>query len=47
MSSNNLKIAVLRGGISAEREVSLVSGANIAAAVAEAGIEVIESDITP
>ena len=47
MSSNDLKIAVLRGGISAEREVSLVSGANIAAAIADAGIEVIEADITP
>jgi D-alanine-D-alanine ligase len=47
MTSNDLKIAVLRGGISAEREVSLVSGANIAAAIADAGIEVIEADVTP
>jgi D-alanine-D-alanine ligase len=47
MSSNDLKIAVLRGGISAEREVSLESGANIASAIAEAGINVIEADITP
>jgi D-alanine-D-alanine ligase len=47
MLSNDLKIAVLRGGISAEREVSLVSGANIAGAIAAAGLDVIQSDITP
>ena len=47
MSLNDLKIAVLRGGISAEREVSLDSGANIAAALSAAGLTVIQADITP
>ena len=43
-----LKIAVLMGGISSERDVSLVSGANIARALREAGaFEVIEADVSP
>lgn len=41
-----LKIAVLKGGWSAEREVSLVSGAAAAAALREAGHEVAEIDAT-
>lgn len=47
MSVNDLKIAVLMGGIGSEREVSLLTGANIAAAVSKAGYCVVQSDITP
>lgn len=47
MSFDDLKIAVLCGGISAEREVSLASGANIAKAISAAGLTVVQSDITP
>ena len=47
MSVNNLKIAVLRGGIGAEREVSLLTGANLADAIARAGLNVVQADITP
>lgn len=42
-----LKVAVLMGGIGSEREVSLLSGANIARALGQAGFEVVTSDITP
>src|SRR5690606_263932 len=38
------KVAVLMGGASAEREVSLVSGRECAAALREAGYEVVEVD---
>jgi D-alanine-D-alanine ligase len=40
------KVAVLKGGTSAEREVSLVSGAACAAALREAGFKVTEIDVT-
>jgi D-alanine-D-alanine ligase len=40
------KVAVLKGGTSAEREVSLVSGAACAAALREAGFKVSEIDVT-
>lgn len=42
-----MKITVLLGGPSAEREVSLVSGAAVAKGLREAGHEVFESDISP
>ncbi|MCV2869142.1 D-alanine--D-alanine ligase [Defluviimonas sp. WL0002] len=41
------KVAVLMGGRSAEREVSLVSGRECAAALREAGYEVVEVDAGP
>ena len=41
------KVAVLMGGRSAEREVSLVSGRECAAALTEAGYRVIEVDCGP
>lgn len=44
---NSIKVCVLMGGVGAEREVSLDSGANIVAAIRGAGIEVVEFDITP
>ena len=44
---NNLKIAVLAGGIGSERPVSLLSGQTIAASLQEAGFNVVTSDITP
>lgn len=44
---NNLKVAVLMGGIGHEREVSLSSGANVAEAVRQSGFETVEADIHP
>lgn len=44
MSSRASRIAVLMGGWSAEREVSLVSGRECAAALRNAGYEVVEID---
>ena len=44
MSSRAARIAVLKGGWSAEREVSLVSGRECAKALREAGFEVVEID---
>ena len=41
------KVAVLAGGIGSERDVSLMSGQNIFAAVKKAGFKAILSDITP
>ena len=41
------RIAVLRGGIGREREVSLQSGRCVADALRRGGVEVIESDIRP
>ena len=41
------KVAVLMGGLSAEREVSLVSGRACAAALRQAGYQVIEVDCGP
>jgi D-alanine-D-alanine ligase len=42
-----LKVLVLRGGPDREREVSLKSGASVAAALREAGHEVVMSDVMP
>jgi D-alanine-D-alanine ligase len=42
-----LKVLVLRGGPDRERPVSMLSGAQVAAALREAGHEVREADITP
>lgn len=43
----SISTTVLRGGPSAERAVSLVSGAAVAAACRQLGYEVTEADITP
>ena len=43
----NFKVAVLAGGIGAEREVSLLSGQTIYTSLKEAGIGAVISDITP
>ena len=45
MGRNFRKVAVLKGGISSEREVSLRSGAAIAQGLREGGYEVEEIDI--
>jgi D-alanine-D-alanine ligase len=42
-----IKVAVLAGGVGSERQVSLVSGANIVKALRDEGLEVVESDIGP
>ncbi|UCD52658.1 MAG: D-alanine--D-alanine ligase [Phycisphaerales bacterium] len=42
-----MKVAVLRGGIGQEREVSLESGRCVARGLREGGLEVLESDIRP
>lgn len=47
MSSRTTRVAVLKGGWSAEREVSLVSGAECAKALRHAGYEVTEIDAGP
>ncbi|MCL2649189.1 MAG: D-alanine--D-alanine ligase [Phycisphaerales bacterium] len=47
MNANSLNITLLRGGISAEREVSLNTGKQIAEALRVAGHRVWESDISP
>jgi D-alanine-D-alanine ligase len=47
MEGKKLDITLLRGGISAEREVSLVTGAQIAEALRTEGHRVWESDISP
>jgi D-alanine-D-alanine ligase len=44
---SKLKVAVLAGGIGAEREVSIESGRCVAEALKEAGLNVITADITP
>ena len=46
-SGGKLKVAVLMGGIGSEREVSLRSGASVACALGEAGLEVVAADIGP
>ncbi|MGA2071049.1 MAG: D-alanine--D-alanine ligase [Sedimentisphaerales bacterium] len=46
-SSDRLKVAVLMGGISREREVSIQSGKCVADALKKAGANVITSDIKP
>jgi D-alanine-D-alanine ligase len=40
-----MKIAVLKGGVSSEREVSLISGGAVASALRKAGCEVTEIDV--
>ncbi|AQQ71220.1 D-alanine--D-alanine ligase B [Limihaloglobus sulfuriphilus] len=47
MSETSLKIAVLMGGIGSEREISLLTGKNIAAALRSEGMTVVEADVTP
>ena len=42
-----MKVTVLRGGPSAEREVSLVSGKAVADGLRQMGHEVFESDVSP
>lgn len=44
--NQKVKVAVLMGGVGAEREVSLQSGENMAVAIREAGFETVEYDIT-
>lgn len=46
IDNQKLKVAVLMGGVGAERDISLQSGANMAAAIREAGFETVEYDIT-
>ena len=46
-NTENLKIAVLAGGIGSEREISLLSGQMVYNALKEAGLEVVLADITP
>lgn len=43
----DIKVAVLMGGISNEREISLQSGSMIASALSEAGVDVVSFDIAP
>ena len=45
--NSKLKVAVLAGGIGAEREVSIESGRCVAEALKEARLKVITADITP
>jgi D-alanine-D-alanine ligase len=47
LRTKNLKVAVLAGGIGAEREISLQSGQNIYNALKEGGVNAVLSDITP
>ncbi|MBN2376708.1 MAG: D-alanine--D-alanine ligase [Sedimentisphaerales bacterium] len=47
LKNEEIKVLVLRGGPSAEREVSLESGAAVAAALRTAGFVVAEADINP
>jgi D-alanine-D-alanine ligase len=42
-----MKVAVLRGGVGREREVSLESGRCVAQALVEGGLDVVASDIRP
>ena len=45
--SSKLKVAVLAGGIGAEREISILSGRCVSEALERAGFEVVTSDIRP
>jgi len=45
--NSKLKVAVLMGGISQERDISLQSGNFVAQALKEAGLDVVTSDIDP
>jgi D-alanine-D-alanine ligase len=44
---NKIKVAVLAGGIGAERDISIQSGSSVAEALRQAGYEVVTSDIRP
>jgi D-alanine-D-alanine ligase len=44
---NRLKVAVLMGGISTERDISIQSGQCVAEALKEAGFDVVTADIRP
>jgi len=46
-SSDPMRVLVLRGGPSSERDISLITGAAIAEGLSRAGHTVIESDIMP
>jgi D-alanine-D-alanine ligase len=46
-ASEPIRVAVLRGGVGREREVSLESGRCVAEALQQAGLEVVTSDIRP
>ena len=45
--NNKLKVAVLMGGISTERDISIQSGQCVAEALKEAGFDVVAADIRP
>jgi D-alanine-D-alanine ligase len=45
--NKNIKVAVLTGGISSEREISLISGSTVAEALGEGGCEVVLFDVAP
>jgi D-alanine-D-alanine ligase len=45
--ARSIRVAVLRGGVGSEREVSLESGRCVAEALREGGLDVVESDIRP
>jgi len=46
-ANEDLTVLVLRGGPSAEREISLLSGRQVAGALIQAGFKVVEADIAP
>lgn len=45
--NNKLKVAVLMGGIGAERDISIQSGRCVAQALREAGFDVVTADVQP
>jgi len=47
LTAGRLKVAVLMGGISSERQISLKSGQSVAAALQQAGLNVVTADIAP
>lgn len=47
LRTDNLKVAVLAGGVGSEREISLQSGQNIYNALVDGGTDAVLSDITP
>jgi D-alanine-D-alanine ligase len=46
-NERRIKVAVLMGGISREREVSIASGAYVADALKQAGVNVVAADVKP
>ena len=46
-ADEQIKVAVLRGGVGRERQVSLESGRSVAEAMQQAGLDVVTSDIRP